>query len=146
MVFEVCRSLALDQTNLFLLAFLPATGLALINLEEGDNWQENSNTYWSNRNHREPAQSVCVADCYFIVTGVPNKHFSQNWLCDVVNASKVLLRQPMLILNVNMLILMLMLNLPEKIQRNRLFFTDCFLAQFSPEICREIGPEIGRFF
>ena len=45
MVFEVCRSLALDKTNLFLPAFLPATGLALINLEEGDNWQENSNTY-----------------------------------------------------------------------------------------------------
>ena len=31
-------------------------------------------------------------------------------------------------------------------QRNRLFFTDCFLAKFPPEICREIGPEIGRFF
>ena len=45
MVFEVCRSLALDQNNFFLLAFLPATGLALIDLEEGDNWQENSNTY-----------------------------------------------------------------------------------------------------
>ena len=37
MVFEVCRSLALDQNNLFLLAFLPATGLALVDLEEGDN-------------------------------------------------------------------------------------------------------------
>ena len=37
-------------------------------------------------------------------------------------------------------------NLPEKIQRNRLFFADCFLAKFPPEICREIGPEIGRFF
>ena len=24
-------------------------------------------------------------------------------------------------------------------QRNRLFFTDCFLAKFSPEISREIG-------
>ena len=50
-----------------------------------------------------------------------------------------------------------------KIQRNRLFFTDCFLAKFSPEISREIGRfvpenpskfdffplkscEIGRFF
>ena len=31
MVFEVCRSLALDKTNLFLLAFLHATGLALVN-------------------------------------------------------------------------------------------------------------------
>ena len=29
-----------------------------------------------------------------------------------------------------------------KIQRNRLFFTDCFLAKFSPEISREIS----RFF
>ena len=29
-----------------------------------------------------------------------------------------------------------------KIQRNRLFFTDCFLAKFSPEISRKIG----RFF
>ena len=33
-------------------------------------------------------------------------------------------------------------NLPKKIQRNRLFFTDCFLAKFPPEISREIG----RFF
>ena len=30
----------------------------------------------------------------------------------------------------------------KKIQRNRLFFTDCFLANFPPEISREIG----RFF
>ena len=30
-------------------------------------------------------------------------------------------------------------NLPKKNQRNRLFFTDCFLAKFSPEISREIG-------
>ena len=28
---------------------------------------------------------------------------------------------------------------PKKPQRNRLFFTDCFLAKFSPEISREIG-------
>ena len=27
----------------------------------------------------------------------------------------------------------------KKIQRNRLFFTDCFLAKFPPEISREIG-------
>ena len=33
-------------------------------------------------------------------------------------------------------------NLPKKNQRNRLFFTDCFLAKFPPEISREIG----RFF
>ena len=33
------------------------------------------------------------------ISGVPNEHFSQNWLYDVVNASKVLLRQPMLIFN-----------------------------------------------
>ena len=32
-------------------------------------------------------------------SGVPNEHFSQNWLYDVVNASRVLLRQPMLIFN-----------------------------------------------
>ena len=32
-------------------------------------------------------------------SGVPNEHFSQNWLYDVVNTSKVLLRQPMLIFN-----------------------------------------------
>ena len=32
-------------------------------------------------------------------------------------------------------------NLPKKNQRNRLFFTDCFLAKFPPEI----SPEIGRF-
>ena len=31
MMFEVCRSQALDKTNLFLLAFLYATGLALVN-------------------------------------------------------------------------------------------------------------------
>ena len=31
MMFEVCRSRALDKTNLFLLAFLHATGLALVN-------------------------------------------------------------------------------------------------------------------
>ena len=30
----------------------------------------------------------------------------------------------------------------KKIQRNRLFFTGCFLAKFPPEISREIG----RFF
>ena len=30
-------------------------------------------------------------------------------------------------------------NLPKKIQRNRLFFTDCFLTKFPPEISREIG-------
>ena len=30
----------------------------------------------------------------------------------------------------------------KKIQRNRLFFTDCFLANFPPEISREMG----RFF
>ena len=30
----------------------------------------------------------------------------------------------------------------QKIQRNRLFFTDCFLAKFPSEISREIG----RFF
>ena len=30
----------------------------------------------------------------------------------------------------------------KKIQRNRLFFTDCFLEKFSPKISREIG----RFF
>ena len=30
----------------------------------------------------------------------------------------------------------------KKTQRNRLFFTDCFLAKFPPEISREIG----RFF
>ena len=27
----------------------------------------------------------------------------------------------------------------KKIQRNRLFFSDCFLAKFLPEISREIG-------
>ena len=31
---------------------------------------------------------------------------------------------------------------PKKIQRNRLIFTDCFLAKFPPEISRDIG----RFF
>ena len=31
MIFEVCRSRVLDKTNLFLLAFLHATGLALVN-------------------------------------------------------------------------------------------------------------------
>ena len=31
MMFEVCRSRTLDKTNLFLLAFLHATGLALVN-------------------------------------------------------------------------------------------------------------------
>ena len=31
MMFEVCRSRALDKTNLFLLAFLHVTGLALVN-------------------------------------------------------------------------------------------------------------------
>ena len=30
-------------------------------------------------------------------------------------------------------------NLPKKIQRNRLFFTDCFLAKFPPEISHEIS-------
>ena len=33
-------------------------------------------------------------------------------------------------------------NPPEKIHRNRLFFTDCFLTKFPPKISREIG----RFF
>ena len=35
-MFEVCRSRVLDKTNLFLVAFLHATGLALVNLGEGD--------------------------------------------------------------------------------------------------------------
>ena len=37
MMFEVRRSRALDKANLFLLAFLHATGLAQVNLGEGDN-------------------------------------------------------------------------------------------------------------
>ena len=36
LMFEVCRSRALDKANLFFLAFLHATGLALVNLGEGD--------------------------------------------------------------------------------------------------------------
>ena len=36
-MFEVCRSRVLDKTNLFLLAFLHAAGLALVNFKgEGD--------------------------------------------------------------------------------------------------------------
>ena len=50
MMFEVCRSRALDKTNLFLLAFLHATGLALVNLGEGDNYEKNNNTYERNQN------------------------------------------------------------------------------------------------
>ena len=34
MMFEVCTSLVLDMTNLFLLPFLHATGLALVNIGE----------------------------------------------------------------------------------------------------------------
>ena len=34
---------------------------------------------------------------------------------------------------------------PQKIQRNRLFFTDCFSAKFPPEISREIGRFFGGF-
>ena len=33
----------------------------------------------------------------------------------------------------------------KKIQRNRLFFTDCFLAKFLPEISREIGHFFKNF-
>ena len=33
------------------------------------------------------------------ISGVPNERFSQHWLYNVVNASRVLLRQPMLIFN-----------------------------------------------
>ena len=40
----------LDKTNLFLLAFLHATGLALVNLGEGDNYEKNNNTYERNQN------------------------------------------------------------------------------------------------
>ena len=36
-MFEVCKSRAVNKINLFLLAFLHATGLALVNLGEGDN-------------------------------------------------------------------------------------------------------------
>ena len=36
LMFEVCRLLALNKTNLFVLAFLHATVLALVNLGEGD--------------------------------------------------------------------------------------------------------------
>ena len=47
---------------------------------------------WSRNTH------YCyLSICSQHLTGVPNEHFSQNWLYDVVNASKVLLRQPMLI-------------------------------------------------
>ena len=41
MMFEVCTSLRLDKTNLFLLPFLHATGLAEVNLGEGDNLEKN---------------------------------------------------------------------------------------------------------
>ena len=37
LMFEVCRSQALDKGNLFFLAFRHATGLALVNFGEGDN-------------------------------------------------------------------------------------------------------------
>ena len=47
---------------------------------------------WSRNTH-----SCYLSICSQHLTGVPNEHFSQNWLYDVVNASKVLLRQPMLI-------------------------------------------------
>ena len=40
-MFEVCTSLRLDKTNLFLLPFLHATGLAEVNLGEGDNLEKN---------------------------------------------------------------------------------------------------------
>ena len=33
----------------------------------------------------------------------------------------------------------------KKIQRNRLFFTDCFLAKFPPEISSEIGQIFEEF-
>ena len=37
MMFEVCKSRALNKTNWFLLAFLHASRLALVNLGEGSN-------------------------------------------------------------------------------------------------------------
>ena len=45
LLFEVCRLRALNKRNLFVLAFLHATVLALANLGEGDIDQKNSNTY-----------------------------------------------------------------------------------------------------
>ena len=45
LMFEVCRLRALNKTNLFVLAFLHATVLALVNLGEGDIEEKNSNTY-----------------------------------------------------------------------------------------------------
>ena len=49
-MFEVCKSRAVNKINLFLLAFLHATGLALVNLGEGDNYEKNNNTYERNQN------------------------------------------------------------------------------------------------
>ena len=45
LLFEVCRLRALNKTNFFVLAFLHATVLALVNLGEGDIEEKNSNTY-----------------------------------------------------------------------------------------------------
>ena len=47
-------------------------------------------------------------------------------------SSKLLLKEQMII----------PVKFAKQIQRNRLFFTDCFLAKFPPEI----SGEIGRFF
>ena len=46
---------------------------------------------WSRNTH-----SCYLSICSQHLTGVPNEHFPQNWLYDVVIASKVLLRQLML--------------------------------------------------
>ena len=45
MMFEVCRSLAVDKTNLFFdCSFLHATGLVLVLFEEGDSYKEKKKT------------------------------------------------------------------------------------------------------
>ena len=93
------------------------------NTEEGDfrfwpreKWNESQKVKNPNLNSNPPPRSftsgtflaVCDSRSSFFspkphrnacYTGVPDEHFSQNWLYDVVNASKVLLRQPMLIFN-----------------------------------------------
>ena len=48
---------------------------------------------------REHRLEFKMASDRFYIPGIPNEHFSQNWLYNVVNASRVLLLQPTLIFN-----------------------------------------------
>ena len=64
MMFEVCRSRALNKTNWFLLAFLHASHLALVNLEKAITKKELS----------KKTKTLCKGYVSLVIRGLCNKY------------------------------------------------------------------------